>query len=145
MDEDYSFLPPLQAEIATVIGLYATMKLAAEWGGCEIYIPARAPNDHWLVQSIGREAADGLCAYFAAHIEGDGRRAHHGVKITLPLGQAGSREKARCRAIELLDKGASLKEAARGSGLHQRTIQNIRAKLRSERAGASTALARKSS
>lgn len=145
MSEDYSFLPSLQAEIATVIGLYATMKLAAEWGGCEIYIPARAPDGHWLVQSIGRKATDELCAYFAAHIEGDERCAHHGVKIVFPLGQAGSREKARRRAIELLDKGASLREAARGTGLHQRTIQNIRAKLRSERAGASTALARKSS
>lgn len=145
MAEDYSFLPPLQAEIATVIGLYATMKLASEWGGCEIYIPTRAPDGHWLVQSIGRKAADGLCAYFAAHIEYDGGRAHHGVKITLPLGQSGIRDMARRRAIELLDKGASLREAARGSGLHQRTIQNIRARLRKERAEASTALARKSS
>lgn len=134
MAEDFSFLPPLQAEIASVIGLYATMKLAADWGGCEIYIPALAPDGHWLVRLIGREAADRLCAYFAARIEGDGRGAHHGVKIVLPLGKSGARSAARRRAIELLDRGASLKEAARGSGLHQRTIQNIRAGLRKERA-----------
>lgn len=145
MAEDYSFLPPLLAEIANVIGLYATMKLTADWGGCEVYIPARASDGHWLVQSVGRDSADKLCAYFAARIEGESRRAHHGAKITLPLGQRGSRDVARRRAIELLDRGASVREAARGAGLHARTIQNIRAKLRKERAKAPKALARKSS
>lgn len=135
MKSDYSFLPPLLAEIAEVAGLPAALKLAKEKGGVECYIPARAPDDHWLVRCVGREAADRLCAHFAAAIDNDSRRSLHGVKILLPLGESGSRAEARGRAREALERGASLAEAARRSGLHQRTVQNIRAKMKDGRQG----------
>jgi hypothetical protein len=135
MKTDLSYLPPLLAEIAEVAGLPAALKLAKEKGGVECYIPARAPDDHWLVQCVGREAADKLCAHFVAAIESDSGRSRHGVKILLPLGESGTAADARRRAREALDNGASLSEAARRSGLHQRTVQNIRARMKDRRQG----------
>jgi hypothetical protein len=132
---DLSYLPPLLAEIADVAGLPAALKLAKERGGVECYIPARAPDDHWLVQCVGREAADKLCAHFVAAIESDSGKSRHGVKILLPLGDSGTAADARRRAREALDSGASLSEAARRSGLHQRTVQNIRARMKDRRQG----------
>lgn len=128
-------LPPLLAEIAEVAGLPAALKLAREKGGVECYIPARVSDDHWLVRCVGREAADKISAHFSAAIDDDRRKSRHGVKILLPLGQTGSRADARRRAIEALDQGASLADAARRSGLHQRTVQNLRAKMQDNRQG----------
>lgn len=135
MKPDFSHLPPLLAEIAEVAGPVAAAQLAKAKGGTECYIPARAPDDHWLVQCVGREAADKVCAHFVAAIESDSGKSRHGVKILLPLGDSGTAADARRRAREALDSGASLSEAARRSGLHQRTVQNIRARMKDRRQG----------
>ncbi|KAF0136668.1 MAG: hypothetical protein FD139_727 [Methylocystaceae bacterium] len=135
MKADVSHLPPLLAEIAEVAGLVAAVQLAKAKGGTECYIPARAPDDHWLVQCVGREAADKLCAHFVAAIESDSGRSRHGVKILLPLGEAGSRAEARRRVREALEQGKTLSEAARSGGVHQRTVQNIRARMKDKRQG----------
>jgi len=132
---DFSHLPPLLAEIAQVAGPVAAAQLAKARGGTECYIPARAPDDHWLVQCVGRAAADRLCKHFAAQIDGDADRSRHGVKIVLPLGESGSRVESRRRARQALEEGKSLSEAARHAGVHQRTVQNIRRRMKDKRQG----------
>jgi hypothetical protein len=132
---DFSHLPPLLAEIAEVAGPVAALQLAKAKGGVKCYIPARAPDDHWLVQCVGREAADKLCAHFVAAIDSDSGRSLHGVTILLPLGESGSRVEARRRAREALEEGKSLSEAARRGGLHERTVSNIRARMKDKRQG----------
>lgn len=132
---DLSYLPPLLAEIAEVAGPVAALQLAKAKGGVECYIPARAPDDHWLVQCVGREAADKLCAHFVAAIDSDSGRSRHGVKILLPLGESGSRAESRRRVIDALESGASAADAARRGGVHQRTVQNIKARMKDKRQG----------
>ncbi len=135
MKPDFSHLPPLLAEIAQVAGPVAAAQLAKARGGVECYIPARAPDDHWLVQCVGRVAADRLCAHFAAQIDNDSDGSRHGVKIVLPLGESGSRVESRRRVREALEAGKSLSEAARHAGVHQRTVQNIRRRMKDKRQG----------
>lgn len=139
MKNDFSHLPPLLAEIARVAGSVAAAQLAKARGGTECYIPARASDDHWLVQCVGRAAADKLCRHFAAQIDGDADRSrhksHHGVKIVLPLGESGSRVESRRRARQALEEGKSLSEAALHAGVHQRTVQNIRRRMKDKRQG----------
>ena len=51
-------LPGILGEIADVAGIPAALAIADEVGGTRINIPARAGDDHWLVKTVGREAAE---------------------------------------------------------------------------------------
>lgn len=81
MNDD--LLPGVLGEIADVAGIPAALAIADQVGGTRINIPARAKDDHWLVQTVGREAADQICDYFrtlsAEHREAGARH------IVIPL------------------------------------------------------------
>jgi hypothetical protein len=72
------------------------------------------------------ETADRICQGLAT-IDGDGRR--NGIRgEILPLGPASALRSARKRAHAALEGGASVRQAAREAGLHERTIWRMKAK-----------------
>ncbi|WP_168460202.1 helix-turn-helix domain-containing protein [Xanthobacter sp.] len=117
-------------DIASVIGAGAALALFRARGGGRISIPARAPDGHWLVELIGRPAADALCDYFRQGTPGDSMR---GAQLDLPRGPTGvvgefAPTLARAKRVmaEALDQGASADEAARRAGLTRRTAYRMR-------------------
>jgi hypothetical protein len=126
LSEETFFLPPTLQEIADAAGLAAALKLAEARGGTEVYIPAQAPDGHWLVECVGREAADKICAFYRVETT-DSRRGSH---VEIPLGSHRFYERARRLAMKLLGEGHNQVEVARKLGLHHRTVQRVSARLR---------------
>jgi hypothetical protein len=123
-------LPGLLGEIAEVAGLAAALAIAERVGGTRVTIPARADDDHWLVKTVGREAADRICNHLRI-LSPDGREA--GARhVIIPRGPAGCMAKARLRLARELEAGTSAREAARRAGLHERSAFRMRAKIKSE-------------
>ncbi len=123
----HSWLPSSLAELADVIGLDATLKLADEWGGTRRYFPAHAPDGHWLVECIGREAADKLCAHLCVGLNND-----MGLEISLPLGPKGSFNAIRRRLRAALEQGMTAAEAARYAGMTERSAYNHRVRMKQQ-------------
>lgn len=113
------------AQIAEVIGLPAAIRLAEVRGGARLTVPARAPAGHWLVELLGRDAADSLCAHYRT-LSPEG--AERGVEIDMPRGPTGTLAQARRRMAEALDAGVNAEAAARATGLSRRTAYRMRKK-----------------
>jgi hypothetical protein len=113
-------LPELLVEIAEVAGLDAALKIAEARGGTRTHFPARAPDGHWLVELVGREAADKLCAHFRVTMRG-------GIELLVPYGPKSHYGKARRRFDELVAEGETVAAAARRVGVHLRTARYWRA------------------
>lgn len=110
-------------EIADVAGEPAAVLLAAKAGGTRVYIPARVGDKHWLVECVGRRAADLICNHFAV----EGKR---GTSIDLPLAGGGAYpqlKRAIAKRIHDLDRTEkSAREIARSAGVSQRTVHRHR-------------------
>lgn len=122
-------LPALLQEIADVVGEAAALAIASRAGGTRIYLPAQASDDHWLVQAVGRAAADKLCHHFAV----DGR----GQRLDIPLHVGGTFRqltRAIAEAVHKMDDGteASSQQIARRFGVTQRTVHRHRARHRGD-------------
>lgn len=113
MEEDFSDLAPILAEIAEVAGRPAALAIQKAHGGCALYFPEQASDDHWLTQCVGREAADKIVARFCR------------CQVTIPAGERSLQRRARRRAIELIEAGADRNAVAREAGLHVRTVSRI--------------------
>lgn len=123
-------LPGLLGEIAEVAGLAAALALAERVGGTRVTIPSRAGDDHWLVETVGREAADLICDHLRI-LAPDGREA--GARhVQIPLGPTGLLANARVRLVKELEAGTSAREAARRVGMSERTAFRMRARLRGD-------------
>lgn len=116
-------LPALLAEIAEVIGVAATLRLADARGGGRVTIPSRAPEGHWLPGLLGRDAADRLCAHFRT-LSPEG--AARGVELDLPRGPTGTLASARRRMAQSMDAGSSAEAAARSAGMSRRTAYRMK-------------------
>lgn len=123
-ETNYDYLPGLLAEIAEVAGLDAALKVAEARGGSRTHFPARAPDGHWLVELVGREAANKLCAHFRTTARG-------GIELLVPLGPMGFYSKARVTFQKLVDGGMPVAEASRHVGVHLRTARNWKASSKS--------------
>lgn len=120
-------LPELLAEIADVAGLEAALALAEAKGGQRIYLPPYPKKNHWLVETIGQEAADKICAHFRS-VGGGGRATAQ--EMIVPLGPSASvLKRARKILQEGLEAGLSVREAARRAGLHERTGFNAKRRM----------------
>ena len=120
-------LPGVLQEIAELIGDAKALEIAARAGGTRIYFPATAGDKHWLVECIGRAAADKLCGHFSV----GGRR---GQRIEIPLYVGGTyRQLVRAiaeRVYRMHTGGASSTEIARKAGVTQRSVHRHRARHR---------------
>jgi hypothetical protein len=116
-------LPGVLAEIAVVAGEPAAALMAARVGGQRVYIPAKARDDHWLVECVGREKADLICRHFTV----DGR----GQRIDIPLaggGAYGPLRRAIARRVHDLDmRGESARDIAAETGITTRSVHRHRA------------------
>lgn len=121
-----SNLPGLLGEIADLVGPEIALEIAHHRGGTRIDLPLRAQPDHWLTKLVGFDAADKICRGLAT-TDADGK-TKGAKREVLPLGPASARRAARRRARDALDRGASVREAAREAGLHERTLWRYKAK-----------------
>lgn len=111
-------LPPLLAELAEVAGLGRALAFARDFGGRRIKVAAHMGDDHPVVLSLGRAGADRLAELRA------------GEHVVIPYGPTGTTAEARQRLARTLVDGGSINEAARASGLHHRTAQRMRRKIK---------------
>ncbi|MAA97803.1 MAG: helix-turn-helix domain-containing protein [Stappia sp.] len=121
MVTSYDYLPGILAEIADVAGLDAALKLAAEKGGQTVYIPSHASDDHWLTSTVGPEAASAICELY--------RVRNTGGRFLIPIAREAS---ARRTLVQALVNGASARQAAAASGLHERTAFRARRRLKAK-------------
>lgn len=131
MAERRSFdgLPDTLQEIAEVAGLDAAMKLAWARGGTQVWIPRKAGPRHWLVEAVGREAADAICRHFCV-TDADGHAVGR-LRILIPQGGTGVLAQARRRlAHELRTGNGGVRTAARKCGLSERAAWRLKAKIR---------------
>ena len=111
-------------ELREVVGDAAAMKLLAEYGGGNTYIPAKLPDEHPLVMLIGRAAAEALVKEYT--------RDNVGAQIELPRGSSGLFAQYRRQLAEAVAEGGSDKDVARRLGISSRTVRRQRQKLRQE-------------
>lgn len=120
-----SSLPGLLGAIADIAGPAVALEIARSHGGTRVDIPPFAKPDHWLTGLVGFEQADQICRGLAT-IDADGKP--QGVRHeVLPLGPTSLLRAARRKAREALDSGQTPREAARASGLHERTVWRMKA------------------
>ncbi|WP_245258603.1 hypothetical protein [Methylopila sp. M107] len=115
-------------DVAEAAGLDAALALARAAGGRRVSIPARAKDGHWLVQAVGREAADRICAHFRTLDPDDRERGAR--QIVVPVGPEGVMERAKRQLREKLASGMAPRQAAREAGLHERTAWYAKARMR---------------
>lgn len=120
-----SSLPGLLGDIADIAGADVAFLIAESHGGTRVSIPPRALPDHWLTELVGFETADLICRELAT-LDAEGRLKGVQAEV-LPKGPAALLKSARRRAQIALDQGKSVREAARISGLHERTIWRMKA------------------
>lgn len=125
-----SSLPGLLGEIADIAGVDVAMEVARSHGGTRVSIPPEAEPDHWLVKLVGFDVADRICRGLAI-IDADGRPGAIRREV-LPIGPNSVMKRARRIAAEALENGDSGREAARQSGLHERTIWRMKAKNKNQ-------------
>lgn len=119
----YTYLPGILADIAEAAGLPAALAVAEAKGGVRAHFPAQARAGHWLTRLVGQVAADKICAHFLT-----GGKA--GFYTLVPLGPKNFHQKARRSAEDLTRSGVPREEVAARLGVHMRTVQRVRARLR---------------
>lgn len=65
---DQSLLPGILLEISELIGIAATLKLVAKYGGVRLYVPKTLRPDHDLVAIINRELAETMIDRFGGEV-----------------------------------------------------------------------------
>ncbi|MFD2183594.1 hypothetical protein [Rhodoplanes azumiensis] len=121
-------LPGILAEIAEVAGVDTALAIAKAKGGRRASFPVQADDDHWLVKTVGREAADAICKHFRI-MSASGRLSSCFSDVPIPKGYTAIIAVARARLEEALAEGKSASEAARISGMTERTVFRARARL----------------
>ncbi|MEQ1694887.1 MAG: hypothetical protein ABL901_03510 [Hyphomicrobiaceae bacterium] len=121
--EAFDGLPGLLADIARAAGLQAALDLANARGGNRVYIPAYAPDDHWLVATVGRVAADAICTLI---------KGRDGGEIELPRGPSGLRAETWRRMYAMINDGASSQEITRRLGISRDMVKYHRSKMRTQ-------------
>lgn len=117
-------LPGVLAVIAEVAGEAAAIQLAAQYGGIRVYIPREITTDnHWLVECVGKHAADAICEHFRAGIG-------PGCRVEIPLYTGGAYPRLwRTVAKRIHDYDSaknSTREIANRVGVCERTVRRHR-------------------
>lgn len=114
-----SDMPVVVAEIESIAGTEAALKLALAKGGRSVYIPFDVDESHWLAQVVGLEAARKICNHY--------RVGNTGVRLLIPTAKLAIQ---RRRLREALEAGASAPEAAQAAGMHERSAYRERKRKR---------------
>lgn len=119
-----SSLPGVLAEIADIAGTEIAWAIARAQGGITVYIPAQPGDDHWLVELVGREAADKISQHFVP--------GKNGIRIEIPMAK---HTRARERLVKALEAGMTAPQAALAAGMHQRSAYRARKRIRKQKQG----------
>ena len=101
----------LRAELAGILGPQGLAALAAARGGRRIYVPARIRDGHWLVELLGREAAEALAFRCG------------GCRLDIPRRPDPGDRDARIR--ELRAAGRPVSAISAETGLSERWVRRI--------------------
>lgn len=113
----YSWLPPTLNEIADVAGLDAALAMAQARGGSRVSLPAKPKQNSWLVDAVGFDAAEKICAHYRTGYGGT-----KGVTLDLPVSPDMNLLKRRRKIDELLQNGLSADQIAIRTGAHRTTV-----------------------
>lgn len=117
-------LPQIVQELIDVAGGDAAWAIVRAWSGRHVYIPPEAPDGHWLVQLVGRGAADAVCQRYRDPTAEGG---FIGRRILIPMVGTGHYKEAWRRVLS--DPNLSLRDVAAIMGVHERTVSYRRAKI----------------
>ena len=125
-DDDFQDCDPknILDEIAMVAGQDVADTVARAFGGRTLYVPARLPKEHPLVEALGDEAAAILSQHFKV-----GRT---GISLLIPMGKHA--EATAQKVIDLSNSGWTAPRIASELGIHIRTVYRIRARHAGRRA-----------
>lgn len=65
---DQSLLPGILLEISELIGMAATLKLVAKYGGVRVYVPKTLTQNHDLIAIVGQKQAESLTMRFGGEV-----------------------------------------------------------------------------
>lgn len=114
ISDDFADLPSVLADVAREAGRGVALRLAADFGGTEIYVPRRCGADHALAKSLGLDAARVVC------------RLYGGGAVEIPLGPAATASRQARRIRELIASVKSAGKIARMVGCTTRTVRRYR-------------------
>lgn len=97
---------PMTSDLMAILGEEAFLRLAAQFGGTELYVPSQLAEDHPIVAAIGLSLAQRLARFYAP------------TAIRVPLAR-------RERAIRLRKQGLSQREIARRLGMTESGIYKL--------------------
>jgi hypothetical protein len=117
MDEQ-QLLPKRTAELASVIGLEATLIIVKQFGGTHLNIPKKAKPQHPLVSCIGFAAFKKLCHYYG------------GTPLEIDLCADLIRQHKQQLIIEGINAGMTHAQLARQFGTTERQIRRIKQRTR---------------
>lgn len=107
-------LPPLAADIQSIIGMDAMLALVEHYGGCSMYIPyTRGDAGSRLESIIGREALVKII------------REYGGRHIQVPRLNSYFTAKRNAKIVEMRARGATIREIAQEHGITMRQVFNI--------------------
>lgn len=107
-------LPGVLGEFAAVAGRAAALRLAADFGGTEVYVPREVDAGHPLAKSLGLAAARKLVECFG-----------HG-RLLVPLGPFATGARRRQAIVRMLAERRPAREIARRLGCHIRTVYYVK-------------------
>jgi hypothetical protein len=63
-DVNVKDLPPLAQDLVTLIGFDPTIRLVDARPGIPMFVPKMLPLDHWLIETLGKPAAEALVKHY---------------------------------------------------------------------------------
>ena len=120
----WPFLPSLLYDAAVTFGLDTALRLAAEFGGQNVYVPTKPDPDHQVARKFSVELLAWLIRYH------DGRLAGEQRKIVIPLGPDAEQDRRDQAIMAMTERGMKRNEIARALGIHVRTVSAARARHR---------------
>lgn len=97
-------------ELVAEIGWDAMLAVSRHFGGQQLDVPLRCPDDHKIVAALGREVADTLCSY------------HGNTSLEIPIS---FRREAEIRYLASLEPKLKVNEIAARCFTHRRTVMKI--------------------
>ena len=112
---------PMFDELATLIGPGPALALLRARGGQRASIPSRLRPGHWLIETVGHEAAEILAAHYAPF---------GSASLDLPLGAFGARRQRQALLHRLIRAGKSVNEIIAATGYSRSAVYYHKRKLR---------------
>jgi len=120
MAEDVKmFLPALLRDLADALGLPAALRLASEFGGDKLYLPAEADPEHQIAKRCGIDVLRWLLDTYRG-----------GEAVLVPLGPLSPYNKRIAYIRNALIAGEKGSTIIRAAGCHERTVRRHRKTLR---------------